>query len=222
MKLLCKFPTRSRPERFLETLRGWVEAATNPQDITWLISYDRDDATMTPAIIERAHALTPNLISVVGESANKIHAINRDINEVKQPWDIIIVLSDDFFVRRHGWDEVVRHDMRLHFPDTDGSLWYFDGAQKDINTLPCLGRAYYNRFNYIYHNSYGSFFCDNEQSDVGKSLNKLLFIQNCIASHEHPCWLGGVPRDALYDRNNRSWIPDKANYERRKAAGFPA
>ncbi len=75
---------------------------------------------------------------------------------------------------------------------------------------------------YIYHPDYSSFFCDDEQTAVGLSLNKLVFINECICTHEHPSWGGGMKVDALYQRNNKYWNQDKATYERRKAAGFPA
>lgn len=74
---------------------------------------------------------------------------------------------------------------------------------------------------YLYHPSYASFFCDNEQTSVGMALGKLVFIKDQIASHQHPCWGGGMKPDDLYRRNNKYWASDQANYNRRKAAGFP-
>jgi hypothetical protein len=75
--------------------------------------------------------------------------------------------------------------------------------------------------NYLYHPSYSSFFCDNEQTDVGLSLNKLVRIERSIAHHNHPHWVGGMKVDETYRRNNPYWARDQRNYETRKANGFP-
>ncbi len=221
MKILAKYPTRSRPHRFLQTLKEWIEAADDPKNVTFLVSYDHDDDTMTPAILAGTQGLGSEVRLYRGASKNKIEAINSNVNEI-MGWEIVIVISDDFFVRRKGWDTFVRQKMTEHFPDTDGSLWIYDGSQKKINTLPCLGWRYYQRFGFIYNPEYKSFFCDNEQTAIGLRDNKLAFIDQSIATHEHPAWAGGMKVDDLYRRNNVYWAEDQRTYERRKAAGFPA
>lgn len=44
--ILVKFPSRSRPERFLEVLTGWVRNASDLNDLHFLFSFDHDDPTM--------------------------------------------------------------------------------------------------------------------------------------------------------------------------------
>jgi ribosomal protein L31 len=78
-----------------------------------------------------------------------------------------------------------------------------------------------NKKHYLYHPSYSSFFCDNEQTEVGLRDKKLVVITQSIARHCHPSWCGGMKRDATYERNNRFWRQDEANYNARKAANFP-
>ncbi len=222
MKILAKFPTRSRPHRFLETLKGWIESATNPQDVTFVISYDHDDESMTPPILAGTQGQACEVRLYKGASKTKIEAVNADIDRVIG-WDILLVISDDMFCRRKGWDELVVKKMNEHFPDTDGALWFHDGTkQRAICTLSCMGWKFYKRFNYVYHPSYASFFPDNEYTDVARGLDKLVFIEQPLATHEHPAWNGGMKPDELYQRNNKYWVADSKNYERRKAAGFPA
>lgn len=221
MKLLCKFPTRSRPQRFLSTLNGWVENAANPKDVTFLVGYDHDDDTMTAPILAGTQGQACEVKLYRGNSKTKVEAINAHVSEV-MGWDVVLVVSDDFFCRRKGWDDFIREKMTKHFPDTDGSLWINDGSQTKINTLPCLGWKYYHRTGFIYNPAYKSFFCDNEQTAVGLRDHKLVFINEPIASHEHPAWNGGMKVDALYQRNGKYWAEDERTYERRKAAGFPA
>lgn len=220
MKLLCKFPTRGRPQRFLTTLRGWIENATHPENVTFIVSYDHDDATMTPAVIAQTQGLRCEVRCYAGNSKTKIEAVNIDIDRM-MGWDVVLVVSDDMFCRRKGWDEIIVHKMNKFFPDTDGSLWFFDGSQNKINTIPCFGWKYYQRFGRIYEPSYKSFFCDNEQTSVGLNLKKLIFTEDVICTHEHPAWAGGMKPDSTYQRNNRYWNQDSENYERRKAQGFP-
>lgn len=221
MRILAKFPTRGRPKRFIQTLSEWAQSATNPRDVTFLVSYDNDDETMTEEVLASTQGMASEVKLCRGESKDKIAAINANIDEVSG-WQIVIVISDDFFVRRVGWDDLIRDKMTEHFPDTDGSLWIYDGAQKKINTLPCLGLKYYQRFGFIYNPAYKSFFCDDEQTAIGLRDSKLVFIGQSIASHEHPAWLGGMKPDATYQRNNKYWNHDKELYARRKSAGFPA
>ena len=222
MRILLKFPTRGRPQQFLKTLRGWLTNASNLSHIAVLVSYDTDDATMTPQIIAEAEGMHPALVAIGGISASKIAACNRDLPEYGGAWDVVLLISDDMWCCRHGWDELIRQRMLHYFPDTDGALWTYDGAQQKINTLECVGRKRYASFGCLYHPSYFSFFSDNESSAVGLRDKKLIFISESIAHHQHPAWLKGMKPDATYARNNRFWRQDESNFARRQAAGFPA
>lgn len=222
MRILCKYPTRGRPQAFLKRLREWASMSANPARIAFLVSYDEDDATMTPEIIAQAEQIHPAVVCVRGNSTSKIHACNRDLPGYGADYDVVLLISDDMFCRRHGWDELIRQRMLHYFPDTDGALWFFDGSQRKINTLECVGRKRYASFGYLYHPSYSSFFCDNESSAVGLRDKKLIFLPESICTHEHPSWGGGMKVDATYARNNRFWRADESNFARRQAAGFPA
>jgi hypothetical protein len=221
MRILLKFPSRGRPQQFLTTLRGWLDMASDLSKIAVLVSYDDDDATMTPEIIAQAEAMHPGLIAVKGKSKSKIDAINRDLPEYAGDWDIVIVVSDDQWCRRQGWDAMIRERMSRYFPDLDGALWIYDGSQNKINTQEIVGRKRWEHFGYIYRPDYLSFFCDDEQSAVGLRDNKLVRFPDSICSHEHPAWGAGMKRDATYIKNNGPWVHDKAVFARRQAAGFP-
>lgn len=185
-----------------------------------MVSYDHDDESMTAPILAATQELACEVRLYRGASKTKIEAVNASINELAG-WDILIIISDDMFCRRKGWDELVVQKMTYHFPDTDGALWFHDGSkQREICTLSCMGWKMYQRFGYVYNPEYKSFFCDNEFTEIARSLNKLPFFDDCLASHEHPCWQGGMRPDELYQRNNKYWPEDQRTYARRKAAGF--
>lgn len=221
MKVLLKFPTRGRPQQFLTTLRGWLEQAEDLSRIAVLVSYDTDDATMTPDVIAKAEGMHPACICVEGVSQSKIDACNRDLCDYQSNWDVVLLASDDMWCVRKGWDTMIRERMLLHFPNTDGALWFFDGAQRKINTLECVGLARYDKFKYLYHGSYKSFWSDNESTAVGLRDGKLIFIEASIAHHQHPAWMGGMRPDATYARNHPFWKQDESNFYRRQALGFP-
>jgi hypothetical protein len=222
MRILLKFPTRGRPQQFLKTLHGWLSQAADPSRIVVLVSYDDDDATMTPEIIAKAEAMHPALVAVGGHSKSKIDACNRDLWAYGGEWNVVLLISDDMWCVRQGWDKMIRENMTRYFPDTDGALWFYDGAQRRINTLECVGKARYAKHGVLYHPDYFSFWCDNETTAVGLRDKKLVMIEQSIAHHQHPSWLGGMKKDATYQRNHGYWAKDQATYERRKAAGFPA
>lgn len=224
LKILIKFPTRERPEQFLNVLNLLNEKATDRENIYYLISTDSDDPTMTPEIRDKARKAigkVKNLQICIGVSNNKIHACNRDIENWGVKWDIVVLVSDDMIPQIDGWDEVIRQAMIKYHPDTDGCLWFNDGYQDRICTLVIMGRVYYNRFNYLYHPSYNSLFCDEEQTVVAKGLDKMTYFSTVIIRHEHFINNPQTKRDKLYDRNEAYFNIDKEIYEQRKAKGFP-
>jgi len=222
MNILVKYPTRQRPDLFLKTISKYIELANDNSRILYLVSYDQDDITMTSEVVKSALKLPANVIMKEGVSISKIDACNRDIDSVPSAmWDIVLLVSDDMECMVKGWDDVIRKDMQLQYNDTDGCLWYHDGSkQRVISTLSCMGKKYYERFGYLYHPIYKSFFCDNEYTDVAKSMGKIKFIDNVIIKHQHPQWGGAVKHDDLYERNNGPWKEDQNNYYQRKAKGF--
>lgn len=221
MRIICKYPTRGRPAHFIARLREWVGLAHDPSRIAFLVSYDADDATMSDVVIEQAHSIHPSVICVKGNSKTKIGACNADLADYKADWEVVLLISDDMIPCRQAWDDLIRKKMGLYFPDTDGALWFWDGAQRKINTIECVGRKRYEQFGYLYHHSYSSFFSDNETTLVGLRDKKLIFIEESICHHHHPAWLGGMKRDATYERNNKYWRADEMNFAHRKLMGFP-
>ena len=221
LKILVKFPTRSRSAQFLKVLNLLNEKATDKENVFYLISVDSDDHTMQD-ITTQIGDMIPfmNLALEYGQSNNKIHACNRDMEEA-QDWDIVVLMSDDMIPQVEGWDDTIREAMTRYYPDTDGCLWFNDGYQDRICTMCIIGKKYYDRFNYIYHPDYHSLFCDNEFTEVAQGLDKMTYFTTVLFKHEHFANNSMVTRDKLYDRNEALFNIDKQTYERRKAQGFP-
>ena len=118
-----------------------------------------------------------------------------------------------------GYDEIIRQDMKNNFEDTDGVLWYHDGAQDRLNTLSILGKKYYERFNYIYHPDYISLWCDNEFTEVSIQLKRVYKSSKVIIEHQHPAWQKST-YDELYVRNESYYSIDQINYNKRSKDNF--
>ena len=222
MKILIKFPTRSRPVKFFYVLDQYIKMAKDITKIAFLISMDEDDAEMNNTIVKEKLEIYKNFIKIVyfyGNSKTKMQAINADMENVNG-WDIVLLASDDMVPVENGYDEIIRQDMTAHFNDTDGVLWYNDGGQNNINTLCILGKKYYERFGYIYHPDYISLWCDNEFTDVSVNLNKVYRSDKVIIEHKHPAWQK-TSYDALYAKNESYFGIDQQTYTKRKELGFP-
>jgi len=220
MRILLKFPTKSRLEKSLSVIARYVEYATTPEKLQIVVSLDEDDAESI-AGIARYEALLPGQVNVfTGPPEGKIAAVNRDVPS-PDTFDILLLGSDDMIPMVKGYDDVIREKMARHYPDTDGVLFFNDGVQgSNLNTLSILGSKFYQRFGYIYYPEYKSFFCDTEFTAVATALGKQTYFPEIIIKHFNPHANKQVPFDNLYMKNIRYWAVDEATYNRRKAAGF--
>ena len=219
MKLLVKFPTRNRKNKFFKVLRQYQNLCEDLDNTYFLITLDNDDESMNSSDVEDIFNTFKNVKVIYGTSNSKIHAVNRDI-ELVNDWDIVLLASDDMTPKVKGYDNIIRNKMKEFYSDTDGILWLNDGFQGEkLNTLCILGKKYYKRFNYIYHPDYKSCWSDNEFMEVGKILKKQTYIDSVIIKHEHPDW-GYGNRDQIHTNNINDYQYDLGVYNRRKEINF--
>lgn len=223
MELLIKIPTRNRPEQFLSILEKHISLLDNKINTTFLITLDSDDDSMYNREVKDAmnnleDSTGVAILYIYGTSLNKIHAVNRDL-ESFQDWDILILSSDDMMPIQQGYDTIIKNDMEKYFPDLDGVLYYPDGFTP-LNTLPIMGKKYYDRFGYVYNPNYISFFCDNEYHLVADLLKKQYYAEKILFKHLHPCNTQEVKWDNLYEQNNASWNYDQQIFTERKNQKF--
>lgn len=242
MKLLIKIPTR---ERGFDWLHSYLDNITNPETRV-LLTLDNDDNWQQNLVhfwdLPENYLYQDKVIVREAFSGDKIKAINRDINGLGNDWDILMVGSDDMIPQVKGFDQIIIDDMKANYPDTDGCLWYHTedweselrrrrvrnaspGNYVFLNNwicmLPVIGKTYYERFNYVYHPSYKSFFCDNEFTKVAVQKKKITYIHSQIVKHLHPAWDKRGKTDELYSRNDKKWNYDHKNYNTRRRRGFP-
>jgi hypothetical protein len=222
MKILLKFPVRGRVEKFIDVLNKYEETCNNPDNIQLIVSLDNDDTEYKIDDITRICSVFRNTNVFRGPSKGKINACNRDMEHMDKDVSIIVLASDDMYPQVHGWDDILIAEMNQFFPDTDGILFHNDGyIGKQLNCMCILGRRYFERFNYIYHPSYISLFCDNEFMDVGYILGKQVYFDLCLFKHEHYARNPKIPKDSLMVHNESFYKQDGVNYQLRKSRGFP-
>lgn len=230
--ILLNFATRGRPKRFKEALDSIFANAKEIESLMILVKLDNDDNMLNEYQqvlnkYEKQYPLQHSRIrTTIGYSKNKIDAINRDLSTFVflNDWhfDIIITFSDDMVFVFENWDMVVRKVFNTFFPKMDGFPVFKDFYRKD--TLPVMdvqGVNYYKRFNYIYHPDYVSLYCDNENLEVAKLLDKFVFIDKpLIFEHKHPNNIPTIERDLRYHLTESYYRPDEITFNKRKANNF--
>lgn len=216
MTICYSFASRSRVDRFFDTLNNIIEMSAS-RDFFIVAKLDTDDMTMTTdEVQERIAKGYPMVIVKWGQSNSKIHAINRDLDNIPH-WDIMICASDDMRFRTYGYDDIIRQHMPadldgyLHIPD--------DYAKERVCTVNITGRTYHERDGNIYNPCYYSMWSDDEATAVAKIRGKYILVHGVSIEHLHYTNNAKAKKDELYWRND-TYNADKAIFEQRKAINF--
>ena len=200
MKILFKITTRSRPENFLRCLKSILDNVEGDEYRIY-VSVDANDLSMSNKFLEDVFSLNENIFISVGESKNKINAINRDIR-FDYDWDILVNVSDDMVFTKKGFDNDIRKafstecfivgynalDKVVHFPD--------QYQRENCMTMSIIGRDYYNRDGWIYNPKFESLWCDVVAQEVAQIRGCYKYVDKDIFVHLHPS-LGLAPYDEL-------------------------
>ncbi len=219
VQLLIKFPTRDRYVGFFKALDAYYQKLSNKVSYHFVVSCDEDDDVMNSEMAIEKLKTYPHLSYYFGQNKSKIEAINADMGNHLN-FDVLLLASDDMIPIVDGYDEIIVNAMKEHFPDTDGVLHFNDGKRgADLNTLSILGKAYYNRFGYLYYPGYKSLFCDDEFMAVSRQLNKVVYNPMVIIEHRHFTSKKAI-YDDLYKRNQAYQKQDKALFRQRSQINF--
>jgi len=206
-KLLIKMPTRSRPAKFFKNLDKYYQHMSFEYPYEFLITCDEDDVAMNNANVIKRLESYPNLKFTFGKNSSKVEAVNKDLESYD--FDVLLVASDDMEPVVRNFDKIIIETMQKNFSDFDGVLNFNDGTiGGSCNTLPVIGKKFYDRFKYVYHPEYKSFECNVELTLVSKILKKEKIINNVIIRHNHPAWGKGI-WDDLYEKNQQFYDHDR-------------
>lgn len=221
-KLVVKFPTRNRPEKFKAIFSRYLTFLSGRHDVQFVITMDEDDKTMNnPSIKEwlTTRSKNANIKWFYGNSKTKIEACNANLEDIDG--DVLVLASDDMVPVQMGYDDIIFKCFSEAFPDFDGAIKFWDGLrpkEDPLMTLTVMGFPLYKKFGYIYNPEYKSVYCDNEQTQVCLELKKLVRCDMCIAQHQ---WTGEA-WDELHARNENKEMygVDGETFKRRAANKF--
>src|SRR6202012_507362 len=164
-KILYKYPTRSRPEKFFNSLDNFFSLVMHT-DYEILVTLDIDDPTATTEEFKKRLLEYPYIKVFWGTSSGKVNAINRDMCFAGH-FDILVLLSDDMQLQP-GFDM----EILKAFEDGFSGLAHFnDGvANERLCTFSVIDKKYFDLFSWIYNPIYKSVGCDNEQHEVAIML----------------------------------------------------
>lgn len=214
------FASRSRANKFFATLDNIRILSKSDNYFVWA-KLDVDDPEMNKDKVKEMLTAYPEVTVKWGLSEGKVHAINRDLEELPE-CDIIVMQSDDIVWEVSDFDDEIRKAFTERFPNLDGTVHFPDDHGKE-NTIivSMLGINLYKKLGYLYHPSYLSVFCDNDFTEMTKKMGCYAYINKRLFSHEHPIW-GGVPWDSQYRATEapENYQKDGETFRKRKAINF--
>jgi hypothetical protein len=218
--ILFKYTSRSRPDLFYRGLVSIINNCVSPNYLV-LCSLDDNDPTLDQYLEYIKSLENPKISVVLGSSKNKIDAINRDLNYYEKSWDILINMSDDMVFVERGFDNIIRNAFDSNL---DQFIHFNDGNQRsNLCSMTIEGKEYYRRFNYIYHPSYISLWCDVEAQEVAKLLGKYKYMGDSVVlfKHLHPAF-GLAQMDSQYSitESQSLWSADHVTFTNRQANRF--
>jgi len=221
MKLVIKFPTRERPEKFKKVLQKYIDLLSGSNEVQFVITCDTNDTTMNnEAMLDWFEIMKSkaNIQLHYGNSKSKVEAVNANLENISG--DVLLIASDDMIPAAKNYDSIIADAFTQVFPNYDGAIKFHDGLRNDqLMTLPCLGWNLYKAFGYVYHPDYTSLYCDNEQTRVCGMLGKLALSDICIIRHE---WIPSDHKNAdeLHKRNESFYDVDVEVFKRRMQQNF--
>lgn len=216
--ILVQFPSRGRPKRFDESLRSLYANSVDPGLLIINAVLDNDDPELGEytRLIREFKDSNPDAFILIhpGTSVSKIDAFNR---VPKFEWNVLVAFSDDMIMSVMGWDRLVMDympedlDWFLHFLERDSA--------ERCSVMSVIGRRYFERTGYVYYPDYKSLWCDVEETEKARLLERYLFIPTSICIHLNAAY-GHMDRDEMFDRQQADWDHDEAVYIERKETNF--
>lgn len=224
-KILVKYASRGRRQRFFDGLDNIFEFAEFPDRLLVMVTLDLDDLEMNNYEVKEKLSTYKNIHVIYGVSKNKIHACNRDLDKIPDNWKdyhIIANFSDDMKWTIPKWDTYIRVDFNSVSPDFSHYMAYLDpDTHGALSTLYIAGRNFFDRFNHIYNPVYVSLFADNEVEDIAKMIGKYHYTGYSIYHHKNPAYYPDEIKDSMFlTQQQVGWDIDMKTYYERKTRNF--
>lgn len=207
-------PSRSRPNKALETAREWYKCigVGIGVEVEYIQSCDESD----PCIEDYKYAFTTN--PIVNNNTCVVEATNHAAKV--STGDILVYLSDDFKCPDY-WANLLYQE----FDGVNGPmLLKVDDCLQPFNTpvctIPIMNRALYEKLGYFWHPEYKSMFVDEDLYWTAKKFGALKLAPHLKFPHEHYS-NGKAVHDETYKKSEANWNQGKEVFVRRRALGFP-
>lgn len=212
-------PSRSRPEMAFETYQKWRKRGQTGFDYTLSIDIDDPLKDRYLSLFKEANVIINNnksAIEAINVAADFVVSKTLIYDDNKNPISrqLLVVISDDFDCP-NDWDLQLLEALN---GKSDFIVKTQDGIQKTLITLPIMDEFYYNRFGYVYENSYIHMSSDVEMTMVGYMLDKIITLP-IIFKHNHYT-VGGMKKDSTNEKNDMSYSHGHQNLNRRKKFNF--
>ncbi len=204
MSISIIHPSRSRPQKAYDTMIHWVNNASKPTAIEYILSLDMTD----PHLEEYQRLFEHDCITTISDNKNLVQATNNAAKLTSG--EIIVLVSDDFECFK-DWDLVLIGAFALNHCCV---LKTFDGVQKWIVTLPIMDRAYYLEQGYFYHPDFQHLFCDTDMTHKADIEGKLLMRNDILFKHAHYS-TGACEKDQVSIKADSTWAQGEAVYLKR-------
>jgi hypothetical protein len=187
-------PTRSRPDKSLDTILKWLSLGFFTKDLVEvIISMDNDDPFIDKYREIYRDVDEERIIRLYSDNKSSVEAINHAAKLAR--YDVLIVVSDDTDCFKN-WDVKL---LEFIGQKKDYIIKTEDGIQPWIITMPVMDRAYYNRTGYIYHPGFEHMFCDTYMSCVADITGRR------ITSDLKFRHLNDTIKDDLRKRTDATW-----------------
>jgi hypothetical protein len=205
---LCHTTARV-PDGWIAAAQAWFVACDHPENVEYILVHDEGTEIVgaNPGFGSFAvHVNGKRKTAVDGWNCSAEHSTGR----------FIITVADDWFPCEH-WDA----ELLKVIPDLDGQhvVEVATGGDDGLLTFSLLTRAYYERFNYLFHPDYIGMYADNEFTDVARENGVVIHARHLFFEHKHPLY-GTGEDDAVYQRQHRpeAWETGEKVYLQRRAA----
>lgn len=225
--ILVKFATRGRKQRFFDGMDNIYSLCSQPDYIRVLITADEDDLEMNNDEVREFVKGYKNAHIIYGKSNNKIHACNRDLDNLPDDckgWKILANFSDDMRWTMGGWDDIIRVQFNHTSPDFSHYIAYRDpDTEGALSTLFIAGRKWIDDFGFIYDPIFISLFADNLVEDCAKHLGKYHYTGQEIYRHHNSAYnYPEFPKDQMFiEQQQIGWDVDMKTYYDLIAKGIP-
>lgn len=216
------------PVAWGKAMRAWLDACDHPEAVEYVVSVHHS------RIAEFYQQFWANTLgrtsewgkfTVVRNTGADSNASQVNLVNAASTGQVIVGVMDDLFPCPH-WDTQVLE--AIGDPEAECLLHVSSGSTRDQEPLINAGaitRAYYERLGgTVIHPSYDGMYGESELTYFAYQRDKVVKQRfDILFEHRHPSF-GKGEWDDIYRRHNRpeAYQQGRENFERRKAAGFPA